>query len=64
MWREKFPAEGLGKPLWMTGILGLNFVRVASCNASVASQRRVWFGNGWTRDNWPQKTGFVFPGHW
>lgn len=51
MWREKVPkAEGLGKPVWMTGILGWNFIRVASCNASVASQRRVRFGNGWTRE--------------
>lgn len=34
----------------MNGILGLNFVRVAPGIASVASQWRVKFGNGWTRE--------------
>lgn len=48
----------------MTGILGSNVVRVAPCNASVASQRRVRFGNGEQRSDWPQKTGFGFTGHW
>lgn len=35
----------------VNGTLGPKFVRVASCNASVASQRCVRFGDGWTRES-------------
>lgn len=49
--KEKFPAKGLREPAncgWMA-CFKMNFFSVASCNASVASQQRVKFGDRWTR---------------